>query len=75
MDTLMKRKRGGQPGNKNVVGNKGPVTHGYYTAAAKAAHWARWEKLLAEWREQEQRLRTYSEFEMIARDPTCRNRR
>ena len=43
---LLKRKRGGQPGNKNGVGNQNAVKHGRYTAAAKAAKAAR----LAEWR-------------------------
>ena len=49
MDTLAKR--GGQPGNRNAVGNQNAVKHGRYTAAAKAARWAR----LKEIREEERR--------------------
>ena len=48
----LKRKRGGQPGNKNAVGNQAAVKHGRYTAAAKAARWAAWEEAqhrAAEW--------------------------
>jgi hypothetical protein len=55
MDTLTNRKRGGQPGNKNAVGNKGPVTHGHYTRWAREARWARWQALQAEWKEQQRR--------------------
>jgi hypothetical protein len=55
MDTLTKRKRGGQPGNKNAVGNQNAVNHGRYTAAARAAREARWAVWRAEWQERERR--------------------
>jgi hypothetical protein len=45
----LKRKRGAQPGNKNAV------THGKFTAEAKAARAAWWDSLKAERAEQERR--------------------
>jgi hypothetical protein len=44
MRTLTNRKRGGQPGNRNAVGNQNAVNHSYYTAAVQAARWAAWQE-------------------------------
>ena len=68
MDTLAKRKRGGQPGNRNAVGNQNAVKHGRYTAAAKAARLAR----LKEIREEERRrhaewVKTISQVDYASR--------
>jgi hypothetical protein len=51
----LKRKRGGQPGNRNAVGNQNAVKHGRYSAAAKAERAAWWETFKTEWKEQELR--------------------
>jgi hypothetical protein len=50
-----KRKRGGQPGNRNSAGHQNALKHGRYTAAAKAERAAWWETFKTEWREQELR--------------------
>ena len=36
----LKRKRGGQPGNKNAVGNQNAFKHGRYSPRIKAERWA-----------------------------------
>jgi hypothetical protein len=47
MDTLTKRRRGGQPGNKNALGNQAAVKTGWYTKSAKALRWQHWRELEA----------------------------
>jgi hypothetical protein len=47
MHTPTNRKRGGQPGNRNAVGNQNAVKDGWHTAAAKDARWAYWQALQA----------------------------
>jgi hypothetical protein len=40
MDTLTKRKHGGQPGNLNAVGNWNALKSGKHSARLKAERWA-----------------------------------
>jgi hypothetical protein len=51
----LKRKRGGQPGNRNSAGHQNALKHGRCTAAARAEREAWWEHFKTEWKEHELR--------------------
>jgi hypothetical protein len=48
----VKRRRGGQPGNRNSAGHQNALKHGRYTAAAKAERLSWWE---AFWKGEQER--------------------